>query len=187
MIDYGYFQYASPPCTAGAWFVQAACLAGLPGASHSDAHKPFIGTGSLRVTTVRHPCRWLERYYIEIHRTYIHVPVVDRFRVLPHTSFDAFIRAYLARMSGAVWDMFRDYQADSYIKMEDLPWAAVELFEACGLPKDACQQCITLAPPNDSRPVRAGWQPSLYDRVCDAETEMMSYFWYPDEKEVPVC
>lgn len=180
MIDYYHFDYASPPRTATTWFMNAAFQVGLIRGYHPDVHIPWQCERGyqLRITTVRHPCAWLASYFAAIYPGHVGVPCVDQFAKLPAFDFDNFVRGYLYHMPGAVWQMFQAYEADSYIRIEDLPDAAIELFRACGLSRSACQQCRNLPPQNRNGRVLPRWSLVLFDRVCEAEQEMIEYFDY---------
>lgn len=133
MISYGRFEFASPPRTATTWFLKAADLAGLGGASKASVHiPPKKDQGARLVSIVRHPYRWLSSYFHAIGGGIIGIPEIDFFGDLVRKTksrYHDFIFA-CAENPGCVKRMFDAYPAFTVMRVEDLPWAAIEFFES---------------------------------------------------------
>lgn len=142
MLHYEYFAFAAPPRTATTWFMYAAAKAGFSqpkGTLLFDKHRPFDRPGLYRISTVRCPPEWLESIFLtsacysplrkeDTHR-------VREIRLLAkkhRLSFTNFLTAYLEDPHMFVGRVFRDYAADTCMRVEDLPWAAKEIFAQFG-------------------------------------------------------
>jgi hypothetical protein len=103
----------------------------------------FVGDhNKLRVTLVRNPLKWMEHCF-----DYCQAVSQDEFEpfsLLPLHSFDAFIRAAVNNFPGSVTRLFDRYQADSVLRVEDLPWALEALLISCGA--DNSEQVREVAP-----------------------------------------
>lgn len=179
MITYPDFHFASPPRTGTTWFLRACFYAGWGAQHKANVHIPHTPGSELKITLVRHPCDWLASYFTRIHRGCIHVTSVDRFAKLPVGDFDKFVRAYLQRMPGAIGEMFTDYNATSYMRIEDMPHAFIELCMSLNVHPSQYGMVYALKPVNDTATDKLPiWRRSLYEHVMDAEREMMEHFDY---------
>ena len=180
MIDYGKFAFAAAPRTGTSWVRSAACAAGLGEHPSTYVHIPTEPSPNrFSVSMVRHPCDWLLSYWHSLKGGVIGVKSVDMFaKCCWDSTFDLFIRRYVAMMPGEVGRMFFSYQADSYLKTEDLPWAFDELLGMVGVSEALRTKARTLGPQNTTNKIRACWHPSLRQRVLDAEREMIEHFDY---------
>lgn len=183
MIRYdGCFDFSCPPRTGTAWVLGACQLAGLgPGFRH-QAHVPFPVRehhDTLRVTLVRHPCDWLASCYAVIKRGSMDTNHLGAFEGLGRSCFDDFVRAYCYNMEGGIGKLFHIYiqGADSCLRIEDMPWALLELLESCGVPEDARKRFATLGKQNVS-PSLPTWDNKLRKRVLEAEGEIVEHFDY---------
>ncbi len=181
MIDCGLFHFACPPRTGSLWFVKALGLA-LPtfqGLSNRHAHSPFDSDSDesvFRVTLVRHPVSWLASVYTALEKRPLTFDGrwLDDFVTLDPLSFDGFVRAYLEFMPGSVGKLYGNYEADSCLRIEDMPHAFVELMESFGL---SCPSCQFLPKQNASQNVPS-WDKRLRSRVMDAEEKVLNGFDY---------
>lgn len=180
MVDFQLFHFAAPPRCASTWFLRAAALAGLPhvqAAGQSLIPHEFDNAPVLKVSLVCNPCDWLASYWANVWPRRIGVPVVDRFASLPGGTFDDFIWAYLAGDAGTVGQMFAAYNADSFIRVEDLPHGMTELLQTFGVARGAASAMahlrrlnVTAAPPE--------YPDGLQLSVRAAEAEMCEQFNY---------
>lgn len=175
------FEFSAPPRTATTW-VQNACTACyLPSGGKASIHIPPNGKhNKLWVTTVRHPADWLLSYWVNIFPGKVSVIEVDAFADLPGTSFDEFILAYLEQMPGGVGKMYEAYRADSYLKIEDLPFCWMEFMVTLRVPevyRDRCLQ-IPIMNESDRKKGKPKWNPSLWKAVLNAEEPIMEHFNY---------
>jgi hypothetical protein len=186
IIDYGPFQLASPPRTATTWFERAAFLAGFNRGvnQHAHVHKPPLDNYGLMVTLVRHPYDWLDSYFHELKGGFCGVAEIDVLVpiVRESTSFNQFLREYLKRFPGFLGSLVRLYNPTTILRVEDLPWSAVELFGSLGATSAQLQEIVVMAPKN-SRLIRYngnGSDAPLRKAVCDAEEEYCDMFnYYP--------
>jgi len=183
-MSFGLFQFASPPRTATNWIRQASVMCGLKEIDEGRVHIPHNANDkhSIKVMTVRHPCAWLASYYSTIYPGLIGVDAVDAMRMIntPVLTFDEYIRAYLHRMpANTVGNIFDQYNADVYLRIEDLPWSFIELLESLGVPKKLRERCLGLSEQNITKPERLqAWSPSLKARVREMEQDFISRFEY---------
>ncbi len=163
MIDYEIFRFASPPRTANTWFRKVMAEAGLGAMSAHYQHVPCPPGGALVVTMVRHPVVWLTSYYLHVKGGHVGVSDVDRFAPLARQSanLDAFLLAYLGTIPGAVGWMFDAYDANTVLRVEDLPWAILSLLEASGVDDATAMRASSLPPQN----VYKGTVPKVSSRI----------------------
>ncbi len=187
MIDYGAFRFAGPPRTATTWFRKAAAAVGLGEKSSVGVHTPHTPRGAvLALSTVRHPVNWLSSYYNVLDGGLIGVSAVDRFAPLVRRSrsLGEFVDLYLSSCPGTVGEMFWSYNADSVLRIEDLPWAAVEFFGAENLHVDVrklkqnLEVVAGMPPHNVSTGVIAVISPKMRQRVLDAESNFCNLYGY---------
>jgi len=180
-MDFGLFRFASPPRTATSWIKQAAVMCGLTELEPNKVHVPhdLAEKNTIKLSTVRHPCSWLASYYVEIYPGVVGIPEVDCFRPsLCIPTFDAFVRSYLMDLC-SVGLMFKAYNADVCLRVEDLPWAFIEFLESLGVPKKMRERCLALTPQNSSKRERhPTWSPSLRARVLEAERAFLQEYHY---------
>lgn len=181
MVDYSLFQLACPPRTGTTWMLHAAAIAGLGSRSKAAAHQPHNGQSrGLRVCTVRHPCTWLASYWTVLYPGFTGVDIVDRFAKLRGDTFDQFVRSYLSRIPGAIGEMFFSYNADSYVRLEDLPWSFVDLLASSGVPQSMRERCISITRMNSGISPKPDWNKVLHRRVIESERDMCDLFDYWD-------
>jgi len=173
MKDYGDFQFACPPGVGGAWFCEAARVAGFS-ASEKDFHTPFSSNGKmapLKVSLVRHPWAWLGECFVHHSRG----NDVGAFGVLSKTDIESFIEDYLNKMPGSVGKLFRMYDADTIMLIEDMPWSAIEFFHSLGCPIIKLEEIRQI-------PLRSSVEPpldrSFRGRVMAAEKELCNHYDY---------
>ena len=182
-IDYDYFVFACPPRVGTGWFLKAAQLSGFGSAHKDHAHAPFNDgrkADQFRVTLVRHPCDWLASCYAAIRNRDANMDQLGTLATLDvRHGFEPFIRGYLRGMEGWITKLYNDYtlEANSVLRIEDMPWAFVELMEALGVPDVMKRRCIGLAKQNVSESVPR-WDERLRKEVIDAEQEVVESFEY---------
>ena len=175
------------------WFLRATGLVGLhktlveahrPSLLH--AFEPFVGSRNgnrLRVTLVRHPCSWLASVYGIVKRRDelddLPDPILNPFWSFATESFDRFVLAYLNTAGGSIYRTFRPYieEADTCLRIEDMPWAALDLFESLGVPRMLRQKCVGIGKVNVSENVPL-WDKSLKEEVKREEEELLELFDY---------
>jgi len=73
--------------------------------------------------------------------------------------------------------LFLSYDADSYLRIEDMPWAFLEFLSALGVPKAMRERCVDLGKLNASKSIPL-WNKRLRRRVLEAEREVCDEFEY---------
>ena len=178
MIEYNLFQFAAPPSTGVAWFVQTAQLAGMgPGFGH-HAHVPFPTRNKgrrLRVSLVRRPCDWLASVYRTVKRDGPRSNHIGLFHSLDYDNFDAFIRSYLSRIPGEVGRLYNRYEADTYLRIEDMPGAFIELMESLEVNFLLMENCWRVPKIIDTL---VEWNPNLRRLVRETEKETYDAYDY---------
>lgn len=180
MKHYGSFVFAAPQATATPWFELACIVAELGGGGRkSDALFPVtMKHGCLSVSLVRHPYDWLVDLFLNA-REPTGVPEVDEF-IRTAKQFDTSARfiEYVARhMPGQIGRMFAMYKADSYLRVEEIRWATVELFSMLGIDKDLIQKMKELPNPDLSCKIVDPYN-QLRGVLCESEKEFCEYFEY---------
>lgn len=182
-VSYGQFRFATAPRTGTTWFVEACVRSGLRRVNKAEAHVPFSEAEQqdYKVSLVRHPYHWLVSYYSAIFPGSIGVPEIDRLRELQEnrliqTHFD-FVLAYLEVCPGQVGRIFDAYKADTYLRLEDMPWAAIELFSSLGIHPAYRSRSKSLPPRNVTKQHRP-FDPRLSYQVLLAENDLVERFDY---------
>lgn len=158
--------------------MRACFQAGLGTQPKARVHEPHDnGSSVLKVSMVRHPCDWLASYWNEIGNARLGIPT-DVFAPLPADDFDDFVRAYLKKIPGAIEQIFDAYHGDSYLRLEDQPWALEELLESVGVSKPMRELVLMTDVVNQSKNEIPIWSKSLRRRVEDAERGLMERFNY---------
>lgn len=180
MIEYKNFSFAAPPRTGSTSFLSMANLVGLGERQKTKAHIPPPNNyGGFVVSMVRHPFDFLISYFLALRGGATGVDCVDVFTFARHhDSPESFIRRYLRDIPGQVGKMFDIYQANSIIRLEDLPLAAEEFFESVGVPSSTAKMVSLITPQN----ARKG-QPHIVDKklrraVVEAEKDFCDRYEY---------
>jgi len=184
MIDLGRIQLAVPPRCGTTWALHAAHAAGLGTHTKTTAHIPFDHQGrtsrQLQVTIVRHPADWLASFWTAIYTGKIGVPCVDRFSdvAIESKDFTGFILNYVEKCPGTVGSMFEAYRANTYLRLEDMPWAWIDMLRSVGVSKGAAEQVRKIGRINQStgKPVVTKM---LREVITRSEQVMMDAFDYP--------
>lgn len=181
MIDYGIFQFASAPRTATTWFRKVAFAAGLGERSAAGIHVPHEPRGGvLRVSMVRHPADWLASYYRTVQGGHVGVGAVDVFMGMAKESkcLNDFLKRYVAEKPGYVGYMFDAYNADTIIRLEDLPWAMQSVLEGAGVKRSLAIKSIRLSPQNVSTGLVSIMHPDLRRKVVEVDSEFCEEYGY---------
>ena len=133
MINFGHFIYGAAPRTGVVWFVKACEASGL--AMIDD--DPPKNAGMATVTMIRHPYTWLVSYYLAYRGASDVSPSVDQFAKYARMAADSkrFIELVLKHQPDAVSQMFDSYKADIVMRLEDMPWALVQLLDSLEDPR----------------------------------------------------
>lgn len=178
-IDYGKFRFATTPRTGTTWFIQACEAAGLGRGFKAHAHAPFNShndSNAFKLSLVRHPYEWLVSYYKAIHPGNTGIVEIDRLRT-SCKNFEEFIGNYLRECPGQVGRIFSAYNADSYLRIEDMPWAASEFFASIGIPPSLRNKCRFIDPVNVSKG-HIHRDLTVYSQVMLAEKETCERYEY---------
>jgi hypothetical protein len=173
MIDYGCFYFAAPKFCSGVWFYEMMEAAGfLMPLANGRIESPFLieSTDKLKVSLVENPIKWLTQCHnaIESRMLYDLLPFTD----LPSQSFEGFLRSYVHECPGAVGELFDRYKADSIIRVEDLPWALVDLLSALKVEQSRTNLITTVKRVVVSGNFTHKIDASLRNRVLDAERSL---------------
>lgn len=176
MIDYELIQFACPPHVGAEWFIKTAQLAGFgPGFAHS-AYEPFPPSRSsgtiLRVSLVRNPADWLVEYFDNWCLATNHVGPLAR---LPKVDWEGFLCSYLQEHQGYIGRMYQGYESDTVLRIEDMPWALLELLRSLGIGEEYLNLVRRRRAP--ACPVRQ-WDLGLRKRVLEAERETCNAYDY---------
>lgn len=178
MISYPQFDFASPPRTGTAWFVDACFRSGLGERSRGSVHIPHEKQRkTFCVTQVRHPCSWLASYWTTIFPGHVGVDCVDAFRFLRGGTFDQFVTSYLKKIPGGIGRMFAQYDADNYLRLEDQPGAFLELMESVGI-RVRWKTIMPYGIMNKTLKVKPRWHGAMWQAVMKSEQEMVEKFGY---------
>lgn len=134
MIEYEQFCFAAPPRTASLWFRTAARICGLTELNVDDGYHTFGITGKLKVSIVRHPFDWLCSCYSSLQAGTLDPDNIVAIGELNYQStLEVFLYDYLAMCPGHIKKLFDFYQANSVMRVEDLPGAFLELATTLGV------------------------------------------------------
>jgi len=177
-IRYSLFEFATLPGTGASWFVQACQYAGFGPSFLNYAHIPFsesVHSSKLRVSLVRHPCSWLAHCFVAKKSNLVPLKYMGGFADSPLDNFDSFVEDYLNRMPGAVTTLYRNYQADTFIRIEDMPGAFHELMESFGVPRTLYGYHVRTPIQNNNLPE---WNPKLRALVAKQEMSIIDEYDY---------
>lgn len=164
----------------------------IPWSGHGQIKKDVF-----RVSMVRHPCDWLrsmfdawqnssQNIFFQTHMRLCrfrfhesswigdgdnqnHFPYRE-FASSPGSHFDEFVVRYLKRNAGEIGRIFDSYKTDTRLRLEDMPWALIELLESLGVEQDKLDRIVDLAPQSKAE-TRSRWQSDLRQQVLESETE----------------
>ena len=183
-VRYDQFRFASIPRSGTTWFLQACEEAGLGKKYKATVHEPFNDSdgGIFKLSLIRHPYDWLVSYFKAIAPGMTGIPVIDKLKFPSeewYTEYDfaSFVNLYLSECPGQVGRIFESYGADSYLRIEDMPWAATEFFASLGIPPHKRNRCRMISPVNTSKG-HIPKNPTLYRLVMEAEKEMCERYDY---------
>lgn len=182
-VTYDNFVFASPPRTGISWFTKACEKVGLTSTSLDRAYFPFssLENTSYKVSLVRHPYYWLVSYYYKASKDKLGIPELDALGEVANrdsiTSHRDFLISYLNSCSGQVGRIFNLYEADTCLRIEDMPFAAVELFLSLGVPSHLAGQCKSIAHQNRDRNYYQR-EASIYSAISHAERSFMEKYDY---------
>ena len=180
MINYSKFHFACPPRTGTIWFLKACQLAGLGPGFKEAAHAPFCARASksvLRVSLVRNPCDWLASCYSIITENGRDVDHLVPFAQLNSSTFDDFVYDYLYHFPGFVTKLFLSYKADTYMRIEDMPEAFIELMQSIGVSDTIANMALSLKKQNVSKTI-VQWDDRLRERVRVLDRKIFDSFEY---------
>ncbi len=132
MINFNDFCFAAAPGTGASWFLEAMQLYGFGPQFIHQVHQTFEGSNpyQFKLSIVRHPLSWLTWYFLQGRRH--NYPELVDFSRLDASYYGVFLSQYLNRMPGRLTRLMTGYNADSYIKYEDLPDAFLEFMYSLG-------------------------------------------------------
>lgn len=181
MIDYGRFAYAAAPRTGTTFFLKACWIAGFGEGTKVRVHEPpRTDWNGFILTTVRHPYYWLMSFYNTIAGGKIGIEAVDRFSDISRQSKDAshFIRR-CADDPGCVGRMFDTYRASSVLKVEDMPWAAIETFTLCKkVSNEAVEEIRHMGPQNRGFYQHPNSSQELKELIVESEKDFCERYEY---------
>jgi|15BtaG_2_1085339.scaffolds.fasta_scaffold00099_12 hypothetical protein len=154
MIRYERFSFAAAPRTASTWFIQACDAAGFVSKEGNvfSKHAPDTDPGIYKVSMVRRPVDWLQSIYYSLSGGLIGELQFDAISMFARNAINVedFFEKYL-QSEHRVADAFNVYQPNSVVRVEDLPWAAVELFESFGASEEEGKAVAELPKVNSTK------------------------------------
>lgn len=174
MMDYGVFHFACPKFCGANWFGEMMEKVGFESAPLSRLEGTFHDSRNhLKVSLVRHPMTWLSLCFDAVRFKFL--DDYQPFSSLPTHTFDAFVRAYVHECPEAFGNVFKKYQADSMIRIEDLPWALVELLMATGMEQRVALN-VTRLPQIVSKEAQV--ERKLYNKVMEINRDFFERYDY---------
>ncbi len=173
-IDYKLFSFACPPGVGGEWFLRAAELCGLGTAELKQAYSTFNNDqpNQLKVSLIRNPCTWIVECYDQLRSNDGDAQLLT---VLNDAQpIDSFVCEYVRRTAGALGRIASRYEADTVLRIEDMPWAFVELVDSLGVPKAMRDRVIGLSKPKNLHSSRT-YHGKM---VANMERELMERYEY---------
>ncbi len=174
MIDYKLFSFSCPPGVGGEWFVEAAELCGLGKVEIKQAYDPFNGNqpNQLKVSLIRNPCTWILDCYDRLRCDDGDVKLLMGLDA--NQPIDFFIDEYIRKTPGALGRIANRYEADTVLRIEDMPWAFVELIDLLDVPKIMRDRVIGLGKPKNLYSFRS----QHAKMVANMERELMERYEY---------
>jgi len=172
MIDYGCFYFAAPKLCSAQWFTDMMGAVGFQPNGNPEFVFTTESTDKLRVSLVENPVQWLNHCYNTIGSGLLYD--LPPFTDLPNQSREGFLRAYLHECPGAVGELFGHYKADSIMRVEDLPWALVDLLTTLGIEKAGIESVRRVVPGGSF--VNRTIDRTLRNRILDAERSLCEQY-----------
>jgi len=159
MSNYGLFELVGPDGPSKGWVDAAMTAVDVPTAP---------GT-VLKVSAVVHPCDWLVHLFHS-------APVMVLTSGLGPLSFEEYASNWLCT-TPANWlnDQLDSYKADTVMRLEDQPWALIELLVSTGMKNAPASMVATVPKPAVDYPI---WRPQLRDRLIKHEREFCRRYDY---------
>lgn len=178
------FDFACPPLTEGDWVRSRLVRFAerLPWQrGFKDVHEPFSSDQPerLRVSMVRHPLAWLELAFGGSETMPHQVRGLFQQHRLNWVSWELFVKSYL-RSDFLVGDLYGRYQADTVMRVEDLPWCLVEFADSLGAGPEV-RDCLTTEPCPGYRHKRSDWDalgPNVRRLALEREREVCERYDY---------
>lgn len=173
-IDYKLFSFACPPGVGGEWFLRAAELCELGTAELEQAYSMFGDDqpNQLKVSLIQNPCTWIVECYDRLRFDNGDAQLLTVLNSAQ--TLDSFVSEYVRRTAGALGRIASRYEADTVLRIEDMPWAFVELADSLGAPKSMRDRVIELGKPKNLYSSR-----SFHGKmVANMERELMERYEY---------
>jgi hypothetical protein len=180
MISYNGFDFAAAPGTATHWFCSACVYADLGSCFSWQVYERFPDEPGkvIRVSLVRHPAD-----YMRALARYAFPKPVPLGQLDWRQPFDRVVCEYLERFPGAISRIMLGYQADTYLKTEDLPHAFLEFAEALGVSREILARPFFHNVTDDLyagvAPIEQGGKKDYWkDKLVEVEHELCDLFDY---------
>lgn len=178
MIDYdygnGHFHFACAPRVGVSWFVKACQLSGL-GPAFSHDHEPHDGT--YRISLIRHPVQWLESVYAAKTVGWNNRFLGEFVALDIRQDLEAFVWQYLQEMPGEIGKLMLGFEADTILRIEDMPTAFIEFATGIGIDPIYFHNIQRMGRTNVN-PLVVRMGKALSKQVIDAEKELCHEFGY---------
>ena len=181
MIDFGLFRLSAPPRTGLGWVIAAMARGGLKPLSGSNY--PFTppvvpDTSRITISLVRHPCTWLESFHEHWRGKFFEHQPLREISDLPGDTPDEFARTIATYHHGAVWQLYRSYNADVCLRVEDFPWALVSLLESLGVEEEKLLPVMRFGKETWRPQRKTNLSASVQREVYRSETDVLDHFGY---------
>jgi len=175
MINYGNkFHFSCAPRVGVSWFVKACQLSGL---GPAFLHDPEPHNGTFRVSLIRHPARWLESVHAARTVGWQNV-FLGKFGSLGiDQGLEAFVWQYLQEIPGEIGKLMLGFEADSILRIEDMPAAFIEFATGIGIDPGFFLNIEKMGRTN-ANPLVVPMSDVLTGRVVEAEKEMCNEYEY---------
>jgi hypothetical protein len=165
------FHFAAFPFTAVDWFLCACQSLDFDMVDTAQAQE-YASMGftesckeAIKISLVRHPCSYIVDYYnANIHS--ISIPL------------EAYVSNRIHSFPSSVGKEFDSLAADVCLRVEDLPWAFLELIESLGIQQDKVKMFKNFPMQVNVPNHRGAISPTLYKQLCESERDFMERYNY---------
>lgn len=184
MIKLRTFSIQAPPRCGAGWLLKAIKIAGVEiKQPHRQVWEPeTISTDRHTISIIRHPYEWLRSFYFA-NRGELYPKSLERLVrcACNSTSLFEFINTGIEKKL-VTWT-FRQYDANSVIRLEDFPAAPIMLFDMFWYPAFSCDsaekiEALPRTDPTDFQILNSKVEKELREKLMEVEKSIYEKFDY---------
>ncbi len=164
------FHFAALPFTAVDWFLKA--VQALNFIVDIEQAVDFASTGftesckeAIKISLVRHPCSYIVDYY-------------NANSLRNRMTLETYVRNCAYLFPGGIGKKFDSLDADVCLRVEDLPWAFLELVESLSIERNKVEMFKNFPMQVNIPKHREALSADLRKQLCESEHDFMERYNY---------